>query len=300
MSAAEGGMMRQFIPARLDDNPSMLADDPGYEARLEGLGSKELVAAMRYGNWDVIEGAFFDCWETHKHVLDPFEVPEDWIRFRSADWGSYRPASIGWWAIASDDHGIKSDGRKVTIPRGALIRYREWYTASSPNIGLKLTAEQLADGIIERELADPPLSYAVIDPSTFTEDGGPSHAERLNTALINNNLISFRPADNKRVPQRGAMGGWDQMRARLIGIGGQPMLYCFSTCRDSIRTIPVLQHDQAKPEDLDSDGEDHAADEWRYACMSRPWEKIRVEADPPRDGYKVLHDDEASESFKTY
>ena len=61
------------------------------------------------------------------------------------------------------------------------------------------------------------------------------------------------------------------MRRRLIGTGGVPMLYCFSTCRDSIRTIPVLQHDPNRAEDLDTDGEDHAADEWRYACMSRPW-----------------------------
>jgi hypothetical protein len=67
------------------------------------------------------------------------------------------------------------------------------------------------------------------------------------------------------------MGGWDQMRARLDGEEGKPMVYCFSTCVDSIRTIPVLQHDKTRPEDLDTDGEDHAADDWRYACMSRPF-----------------------------
>jgi hypothetical protein len=62
-------VLRQYIPARLEDNPSMASDDPGYEARLEGLGSKSLVAAMRWGDWDVIEGAFFDCWDVRKHVL---------------------------------------------------------------------------------------------------------------------------------------------------------------------------------------------------------------------------------------
>ena len=49
------------------------------------------------------------------------------------------------------------------------------------------------------------------------------------------------------------------------------MLYVFETCRDFIRTVPVLQHDADKPEDLDTDGEDHVADEARYGCMSRPW-----------------------------
>jgi hypothetical protein len=48
------------------------------------------------------------------------------------------------------------------------------------------------------------------------------------------------------------------------------MIGCFSTCRDSIRTLPMLQHDAARPEDLDTRAEDHAADDWRYACMSRP------------------------------
>jgi hypothetical protein len=49
------------------------------------------------------------------------------------------------------------------------------------------------------------------------------------------------------------------------------MIVTFSTCADSIRTIPFLQHDPDKPEDLMTDSEDHAADEWRYACMSRPY-----------------------------
>jgi hypothetical protein len=48
------------------------------------------------------------------------------------------------------------------------------------------------------------------------------------------------------------------------------MLYVFTTCRDFIRTVPVLQHDPARPEDLDTASEDHVADETRYACLSRP------------------------------
>jgi hypothetical protein len=55
-----------------------------------------------------------------------------------------------------------------------------------------------------------------------------------------------------------------------------PMIYCFKTCIDSIRTIPNLPHDPHKAEDLDTSAEDHAADEWRYACMSRPWTKKQI------------------------
>jgi hypothetical protein len=68
--------------------------------------------------------------------------------------------------------------------------------------------------------------------------------------------------------------GWGQVRGRLLGNDvGDPMIFCFSTCLDSIRTIPVLQHDRDRLEDLDTTQEDHAADDWRYACNSRPWIK---------------------------
>ena len=78
------------------------------------------------------------------------------------------------------------------------------------------------------------------------------------------------------------------------------MIYCFDTCADSIRTIPTLQHDTSRPEDLDTNAEDHAADEWRYACMSRPW--IRVVDDgtgKSTDRWdKAFNDDNDADSWK--
>jgi hypothetical protein len=295
MSPDEGGMRRQFIPALLEDNPSMSSDDPGYENRLLGLGSEALVKAMRFGDWDIVEGAFFDCWNKSRHVIRPLEVPAQWMRFRSMDWGSAKPFSVGWWAVASDQHEVTNTlGDKLIIPRGCMVR--EWYGSSKPNVGLKLHAEVVADGIKEREKGDT-LAYGVLDPAAFAEDGGKSIAQRMAERKV-----YFRPADNARVARVGAMGGWDQMRARLVGDGdGKPMIVCFSTCLDSIRTIPSMQHDQARPEDMDSNLEDHAADEWRYACMSRPWiktvkekPKVRVKDGYERaggqesDGYRVI------------
>ena len=93
--------------------------------------------------------------------------------------------------------------------------------------------------------------------------------------------VWFRKADNRRVGVRGAMGGWDQVRARLKGADDRPMLYLFSTCRDLIRTLPALQHDPNRPEDVDTEGEDHAADALRYACMSRPY--ILQDTKPPTE-----------------
>jgi len=178
----------------------------------------------------------------------------------------------------------RDGGHRVQIPRGCLVRYREWYGAKKPNEGLKLHADAVARGIKEREVNDTvKLSYRVLDPAAFAEDGGESIAQAMAREKV-----TFRPADNARVSQRGAMGGWDQMRGRLVGDeDGHPMLVTFSTCHDSIRTIPALQHDKDRPEDIDSDGEDHAGDEWRYACMSRPWvRKAPQVKKTPSDGYR--------------
>jgi hypothetical protein len=271
---------RVFIPAKLSDNPKLLHNDPGYVGNLHLAGSEQLVKAWLDGDWNVIEGAFFDKW-SNRNIVEPFTVPSDWTRFRSMDWGSARPFSVGWWAVVGDDH----KAGHIVMPRGAIVRYREWYgSTGKANEGLKLTAEQVAEGIKTREASDS-IKSGVLDPAAFAEDGGPSIAERMRRVGV-----FFRPADNKRVPYAGAMGGWDQMRQRINGPcdedgkpTGPPTLYVFSTCRDFIRTVPVLQHDKDRPEDLDTDGEDHAADEARYACMSRPLIHLRAvpSSNPP-------------------
>jgi hypothetical protein len=272
------GLERVFIPSKVQDN-KFLGED--YVARLRASGSKELVKAWLEGDWSVIEGAFFDCWDSSKHVIRPFEVPADWLRFRSIDWGSAAPFSVGWWAVAGDDYQLPGG---PTLPRGSLVRYREWYGASAPNTGLKLPADDVARGILERERPKEIIKYSVMDPAAFAVDGGPSIAERM--AMLK---VHCHRADNKRVSQKGALGGWDQMRQRLIGTDGVPMLYVFSTCTDFIRTVPALQHDEDRPEDVDTDGEDHVGDEARYACMSRPWVPRKVEQ--PKPMYDFMADE---------
>lgn len=277
------GLERVFIPSKVGDNRYL---GEQYVQQLKASGSKELVRAWLEGDWSVIEGAFFDCWSNEKHVIRPFEIPRDWLRFRSGDWGSARPFSIGWWAVAGDEFVLSQPGlRHMAIPRGALIRYREWYGSNGQaNTGLKLTAEEVGQGIAERTPKTEKITYSVLDPAAFAQDGGPSIAERMAKYVV------WQRADNKRVSQLGALGGWDQMRARLVGSDGVPMIYTFSTCIDSIRTIPALQHDKDRPEDVDTEGEDHAGDEWRYACMSRPWVPVQKKLPEPQYTFVAQND----------
>jgi len=264
-----------YIPSRLTDNQILMRADPRYIAKLHLVGSAALVKAWLEGDWGAIEGAFFDVWNAGRHVTPPQELPAHWMKFRSVDWGSARPFSVGWWAVASEPLRLRNG---CTLPRGGMIRYREWYGKKSANVGLKMTAEEVARGIKARTPEGEKIAYTVVDPAMFSEDGGPSLAERFG-----DEGVPCVRADNKRTRGAGAMGGWDQLRARMKGhADDEPGIVTFDTNADSIRTLPVLQHDPVNAEDLDTDGEDHAADEWRYAAMSRPW------AATPRRGYDPL------------
>lgn len=285
------------IPSRVEDNH--MIDQVAYVRGLRQAGSAALVSAWLKGDWTAVEGAFFDCWNERRHVVRPFAIPNHWLRFCAMDWGFASPFAIYWFAVASDaTRLLNGNGDAIWLPRGALVAYREWYGTG----GARLTAKQVAHGMLAREAgaheirgADASvqtdiasISFGVLDPSAFAEDGGPSHAEEMSRAGV-----TFRPADNARVKVGGAISGWDQMRNRLVGAwdgDGQapddvpPMMVFTTDCPNAIRTIPVLQHDPDKPEDLDTTAEDHAADAVRYGCMSRPWTR----ALPERENQRIL------------
>jgi hypothetical protein len=273
----ETGEERVYIPSRVTDNP-MLGED--YVVKLRSSGSPELVRAWLEGDFDVIAGAYFPEFAVAKHVKPPHELPAHWTRIRAFDWGSARPFCCLWIAV--------SDGTLPQYPANALIVYREWYgMGSEPNVGLKLPVEAVRDSILAREDISERITISVCDPALMKEDGGPSMAERMRP-------IFWRGADNSRV------AGWDQVRARLVGMDERPMLYLFSTCTHTIRTLPALQHDEHKPEDLDSDGEDHAADTLRYGCMSRPWTAAKPVKPQARDSYDyVFSARDQDDSWKT-
>lgn len=252
-------LARVFIPSKLGDNMMLLRNDPTYVLRLRQSGSEQLVKAWLEGNWDIVDGAFFDEFEEEKHVVSTnlilHRTPQT-LLFRAFDWGSYRPFSVGWYAVCDGLWPLENP-----LPKGALLKYREWYGAKGPNEGLKMTADKVSEGILKLDEGER-IRWAVADPSIFIRNGGPS----INEMMFK---CRWRRADNKRQP------GWERIRQRLVGevFDGvqRPMLYFAECCEDTIRTLPSLQHDEDDPEDLDTDGEDHAADETRYACMSRPW-----------------------------
>lgn len=271
MPELEGGMVRQYIHATYLDNPIGMKDDPSYLARMEGLADKALVKAMKFGDWNILAGGFFPEFSLVRHVLKAVNLPKEKFKrlLLGADWGSARPFSVGAYGICDEEwHAEGTLGNTITVPRGALVRFREWYgkKEGEDNKGLKLNVESWAAGVLQRF----PEEYqrSIVDPSMFSEDGGPSLAERAMKVEVAKRKLMLYPADNSRE------AGWDQMRGRFDpapeDVEEPPLLFLMDNQPDAIRVIQAVQHDEKYVEDLDTDAEDHPVDEIRYICMGRP------------------------------
>lgn len=318
---------RIFIPSKVTDN--RFTNTGSYIGNLYLSGNEQLVKAWLEGDWDVTLGSFFPEFSVNRHVIKTFVPPKHWTRFMAMDWGSSTPFSIGWYCVVPDEFDprpeitpdkwmmFQEQSRTPILPRGAIIKYREWYGSKwreniskglsnddeniSPNVGLKLTATEVARGIRLREIHEPKdqsgrprITWRVADPKIFSSDNGPCIAEEMASSP---NYVNFQKADNRRVARGGAMSGWNVLRQRLKGgIDEVPGIYFMSNCPDTIRTLPTLQHDDKNVEDANTNGEDHAPDETRYACMSRPYsvsnEILGVRSHIHRNDNSVhIHDD---------
>lgn len=257
-----------FIPSRVIDNEILMERDPNYISRLHLVGSPELVRAWLEGDWSAIEGNYFPEFG-HQHIVAPHEIPQHWTRIGGFDWGSASPFAMLWGAV--------SDGTDERYPKNALVIYREYYGASSPNVGLKMPNPQIGYEIAMREKGEN-VAYRKADTSIFNCNGGPSIAEQMRDDPQSGKVgVAFLPADNTRV------AGWAQVRQRLVGDGERPALYIFSTCTNLIRTFPMMVHDENKPEDLDTQTDDHVLDALRYLCMGRPYLTTLKAAEPWKD-----------------
>lgn len=269
MPDEEGGMVRQFIPAMLADNPTLMKNDPKYAKRLMGLGTPELVRAMLEGDWDIVAGAALEKLSRLKHEVRPFRIPGHWTKFTSMDWGTAKPFSVGWYAVVEGDTLIKAkeEGeRDVYLPDGALVRYREYYGWNGKaDEGCRKESYEVAREILEIEQeADETMDYRIGDNSMWAQTDGPSPQERMYTAT--DGRFVMRPSEKDRTMN------YQEVRARIAGEDDRPMLYITTNCHQFWRTVPSLQLDQTNPEKgPDTKQEDHAYDDLSYACRSRPY-----------------------------
>lgn len=233
---------RRFIPARLSDNP-YLAEQGDYEAMLLSLPEQQRRQLLD-GDWDIKEGAAFTEFERTKHVIEPFKIPSNWVKFRAADYGYGSHSAVLWFAVT---------------PSEQLVVYRELYVS-------KVLATDLADMILKLEAEDGNIKYGVLDSSLWHKRGdtGPSLAEQMVARGCR-----WRPSDRSKGSR---VAGKNEIHRRLQvdEFTDEPRLVFFNNCVNTIAQLPALPIDKRNPEDIDTASEDHLYDALRYGIMSRP------------------------------
>jgi hypothetical protein len=232
---------RRFIPAKLQDNPYLMQTDD-YLVMLSSLPEVQRKQFLE-GDWSAFEDCAFPEFDVVKHISEPFEIPRNWHRFRTCDWGYSSAACCLWIAIDFDNN---------------LWVYRELYTK-------RVTADVFARKVLDAEQGEY-IRYGMLDSSTWARRGdvGPSIAE----TMIREGC-KWRPSD--RSPKSRVNGKLElHKRFSIDEKSGEPKLKIFNNCRNLLRTLPLLPTDKHNPEDVDTHAEDHAYDALRYGVMSRP------------------------------
>lgn len=261
------GNKRVCLFGSIKENPYLGEE---YIQTLESITDPNKRKAWLEGSWDITSGGMFDdLWNKDKHVLKGFDIPFSWKIDRSFDWGSSKPFSVGWWAQTDGTDATMKDGTTRSFPAKTLIRIGEWYgSTGKPNEGLRMTARNVALGIAAREIqlgiqnrvhpgpADSAI-YAVTDDASIGQN-------------MENESVFWVPADKRPGSRK---NGWELIRDRLDAVVNpetqdKPGMYVFDTCRDFIRTMPPIPRDTRDPDDIDTDAEDHIADEVRYRVLA--------------------------------
>ncbi|UZT28675.1 terminase large subunit [Vibrio phage 033B] len=255
---------------------------PEYIAELEGITDPNKRKAWLEGDWDITSGGMFDdIWSSQYNVIDGFNPPKGWRIFRSFDWGSSKPFSVGWWMESDGSDYKDAQGRWRSSVKGDLFRIAEWYGWNGvPNTGVRMLAKQVSQGIVERELKwglYGKVKPGPADSAIFTEENGNCIAADMRRKVVVNGQ-QYKGIDWEHAIKKAGSRkfGWELMRNAIanaqpedIGMPREnPGVFVFRNCQQTIRTVPSLPRSSKDLDDVDTDAEDHIADEFRYTILS--------------------------------
>jgi hypothetical protein len=278
--------LRMAVFSDIRENKIFIEADPDYLDGLKQDAENEAqYRAWVYGDWNIVSGGMFDdVWNQKYHWIKPFPIPPGWRIDRSFDWGESKPFSLGWWAQSDGSDVRLPSGRWAATVPGDLFRINEWYGWNGqPNVGSKLTSTEIAEGALELELRSGIYSRCVAGPADtgiFSGfDGKASIANEMSKPIRRPNGRTYRgitftearKGPNSRVP------GWAMMRKALrnaIRVDSRPRerpgLFIFDVCEQWARIVPVIPRSTkpGKQDDVDTEAEDHPADETRYRIVN--------------------------------
>jgi len=274
----ETGKTRVNIPSSLSENTALLEADPNYVNTILAAVQDDPVKykAWVLGEWDIIAGgALTDVWEPSRQILPNFMLPKSWQIFRSFDWGSAKPWSVTYGAECNGEQP-ESDYELPHFTPGSVVIFDEIYGwTGKVNEGDRAVSQVIAERVLAK------------DNAIALEYGSRVYLGPADTSI-------YDVKDGTSIGQSMAAHGLHWKRAykgsgsRLAGLAlirtmlnaakhkdlERPGLYFFSNARHHIRTFPLLQYDEKKSEDVDSEQEDHCYDSCRY-LLTRKLTKMK-------------------------
>jgi len=268
----EDGKDRVRIHSTLAENTHLLTNDPDYIKTMQALKDPNRRKAWLEGDWEIHVGSFLEkIWDAKRHIVEPFTIPSTWKVWKSMDWGYAAPYAVYWFALDPD---------------GVHYIWRELYGAGEKEgEGSREDAGKVARKIKALEEYDERMGYEyrmnLADPAIFSKIG----ADRSIGQIFRETGVKWQEAWN-------AKGSRVNGAQEIIRLLAEDKLKVFSTCKHWIRTIPTLAPDDNNPEDVDTDGEDHAWDATRYGIMRRRRnpEEEQKGIDPGEPSYKHSDD----------
>ena len=262
---------RVAIHSHLLENRVLLSADPNYIQRISAAARNAAERkAWIEGSWDIVSGGMFDdVWDPRYNLVPDILkfIPEGWRLDRSFDWGSSKPFAVGWWAESDGSPLNFPDGTLLHTLKGDLFRVAEWYGwDGKPNRGIRMTAEEIADGIKEREeryFGSRRVRPGPADSQIFTTEDGHSIKNSMSRRGIHW-IRSDKSSGSRK-------NGWELLRQRMQnahpnkdGAREDVGFFVTESCDQFLRTVPTLPRDDRDLDDVDTDAEDHIGDECRY------------------------------------
>ncbi len=268
-----GAWRLQYIPGRVDDNPSENADQT--RLRVAEIADEATARALLNEDWDAQVGNYFGMWDSDMHVIRDFVIPDFWLRFRCFDYGSYEPWACTWWAVSPGCVIHEGTDRECYLPRGCLVCYREWYGCKAEhepesqitNLAPKgWSNRDMAAGIIERTEQRFDEQPTFTDKFPFIKLGGRAIESDFRDAGV---PLTLGETDRKN---RGAQTASRLNGEQLNASSPQrfPMMVFFESCKYCQDYMPMIERHEKEDRlwDYKEDGEPtHIVDTITMAAM---------------------------------
>lgn len=227
---------RIFIPSKVQDNCFLMEKDKDYIKRLENLDEKNKKALL-YGDWDIFDGQFFEEFKRETNVVKPFEIPNDWIKYRAIDYGLDCFACL--W-----------------IAENSLHEYYVYREYAKPNMIISLGSREIVSLSKGENIR---ATYAPPDLWSRSQESGKSRAD----IFRKEGLTLFKSSNNR-------VNGWSVLR-ELLRADPTPRLSIFSTCNELIKCITQIQHDESNVDDcaVQPHNITHLPDALRYFAVQK-------------------------------